>query len=139
MSDIVQRIAFKALITNDNNEVLVLREAATYKEGTNIGRYELPGGRLNPGEAWQDGLHREVMEETGMEVEIIKPHYVGEWRPIMNGISHQIIAVFMVCMTKSAKPLLSEEHDDYQWVSKENWTNFDIMQPDSLISFFNQQ
>ncbi|HIF66140.1 MAG TPA: NUDIX domain-containing protein [Acidimicrobiia bacterium] len=33
-----------------------------------IGQWSLPGGRLEPQEAWQDGVEREVQEETGLKV-----------------------------------------------------------------------
>jgi 8-oxo-dGTP diphosphatase len=136
---IVQRIAFKAVITNDKNEVLLLREASTYEEGTNIGKYHLPGGRLEPGEAWQDGLKREVAEESGLEVEIIKPLFVGEWRPVIKGVQNQIVALFMVCKaTQTSSVKLSEEHDDYKWVGADAWHNLNVMSPEDevLTTFF---
>lgn len=34
---IVQRIATKALIVNSKGQLLILREASTYKDGTNVG------------------------------------------------------------------------------------------------------
>ncbi len=76
MNDIVQRIAIKAVIVKDK-KVLVLREAVTYKEGTNHGRYHFPGGRLNIGEPFLQGLKREVREETGLEITIKNPLFVG--------------------------------------------------------------
>lgn len=35
-----------------------------------------PGGTLEPGEGWQDGLHREAMEEAGVEVLSFHPFAV---------------------------------------------------------------
>src|SRR5476651_46059 len=112
---IIQRIATKALIINDKGQMLFLREASTYEEGTNIGRYHLPGGRLNPGEAFLDGLKREVDEETGLQVEIGKPIYVGEWRPVIKGVQNQIVAIFFMCKPLTENVRLSQEHDDYKW------------------------
>ena len=73
-NNIVQRIATKALIINEKSEILILREASSYEEGVRGGRYQLPGGRLNPGEAFLDGLKREVNEETGLKIDIGKQY-----------------------------------------------------------------
>lgn len=130
---IVQRIATKALIVNDKGQILILREANTYEEGTNVGRYHLPGGRLNPGEAFTDGLKREVAEETGLEIEIGKPIYVGEWRPIIKGVQNQIVAIFFICKPLMSQVRLSEEHDDFQWVMPGDVSKFDIMSPEDKV------
>src|SRR5687768_11015180 len=95
----VQRIATKAIVVNDQHKILLLREAVTYEEGTNIGRYHLPGGRIEVGEPFLDGLKREVYEESGLDITIGKPIYVGEWRPVIKGVAHQIVAIFFVCQT----------------------------------------
>lgn len=58
MENITLRVAGKAIIINSKGKVLLLREAVTYQEGTNIGRYQCPGGRLNPGESYTEGLLR---------------------------------------------------------------------------------
>jgi 8-oxo-dGTP pyrophosphatase MutT (NUDIX family) len=129
----LQRIAAKALIINDSGECLILREASTYKDGTNQGRYHLPGGRINIGEHFEDGLKREVAEESELEIDIIKPVYVGEWRPVIKGVKNQIIAIFFLCKTKDAKVVLSDEHDDFQWIKPEDYVNYDIMPPDDKV------
>jgi 8-oxo-dGTP pyrophosphatase MutT (NUDIX family) len=136
MSDnpqIVQRIATKALIVNDQGQLLILREASTYKEGTNVGRFHMPGGRLDPGEAFVDGLKREVSEETGLQIEIGRPIYVGEWHPVIKGVPHQIVAIFFVCKPLTSTVQLSDEHDDFTWILPEDAGNYDIMAPEDKV------
>ncbi|MDB5185647.1 MAG: 7,8-dihydro-8-oxoguanine triphosphatase [Candidatus Saccharibacteria bacterium] len=139
MSEPVLRVAAKAVIVNDDGKVLIVREAATYDEGTQIGRYGLPGGRLNPGERYEDGLHREVEEETGLTVEPQYPLYVGEWHPDIKGIPHQIIAIFMVCKAKTTEVHLSSEHDEYLWIDPTKYADYNFMTPDDeVIARLNQ-
>lgn len=133
MSEINLRVAMKAVIVNDLGQVLILREANTYEEGTQTGRYHVPGGRINPGEHFEDALRREVIEETGLEVDILYPIYVGEWRPVIKGVQNQIIATFQVCKAKTTDVKLSEEHDDYKWINPIDRVNFDIMDPEDKV------
>lgn len=130
MSNIVLRVAAKALVINDEGKVLILREASTYQDGTQIGRYGLPGGRIDVGEAFLDGLKRECREETGLAVEPLYPLFVGEWRPIIKGTPHQIVAIFMACKAHSANVRLSDEHDQALWIDPKNRADYDIMDPD---------
>lgn len=39
----------------------------------------LPGGTVQPGETLEETVRREVLEETGIEIEPERPHAVGEW------------------------------------------------------------
>lgn len=131
MAQIIQRIATKAVIVNSENKVLIVREASTYGDGTNHGRYHLPGGRLDPGEPFLMGLAREVREEVGLIVTIGPPVFVGEWSPVIKGQPHQIVGIFFRCIPKDAQQIaLSEEHDDFAWVKLADLDAFDIMTPD---------
>jgi 8-oxo-dGTP diphosphatase len=138
-SQIVQRIAMKAVIVKDG-KVLLLREAATYKDGTQVGRYHMPGGRIEAGENFEEALRREIKEETGLTVDIVQPVYVGEWRPVIREVAHQIIGVFFICRPTSEEISLSDEHDDYKWVTKEDFSNYDVMDPEDkvLSTYFNK-
>lgn len=133
MADIVLRVAAKGVIYHEG-KILALREASTYEEGTNTGRWHLPGGRLEPGESYIDGLHREVREETGLEItEIGLPVYVGEWRPVIKGVPTQIVALFSICYVSSDKVQLSEEHDAYIWLDITKPINLDLMGPEPEV------
>ena len=54
---------------------LVFREGwlliAQRREGDHLaGMWEFPGGKRHPGETYEEALHRELMEELGIEVEV---------------------------------------------------------------------
>lgn len=56
-----------AVIWNDRKEVLLIRRTKEPR----IGQWSLPGGKIEKGESLEDALLREVLEETGLEVEIL--------------------------------------------------------------------
>lgn len=129
MNDVRLKVAARAVIIKDGT-VLIVREASTYEEGTNIGTWGLPGGRINDDEAFYDGLAREVREETGLDVEPIRPVYVGEWWPVIKAVSHHIVAMYIVCSPLSTVVSLSDEHDEYAWVGIDELERYHIMSPD---------
>lgn len=131
---VIQRIAMKAVIADAEGKVLIIRIADTPKAGPNASKYSLPGGKLKPGEAWDEGLVREVREETGLTVEIIKPLQVGEWRPVVQGKQLQIIGVFFACTADNFEVTLSEENDSYEWVDVNTLNNFDTLEPDKTVA-----
>lgn len=131
--DILQRIAAKAVIVNVDGKVLILREASTYEDGNHEGKYQFPGGRVNVGESFEDALHREVLEETGLNVKLNKPLYVGEWRPIIKGRPNQIIAIFCTCETVSTKIKLSEEHDKSLWIDPKEYKKYNLVDPEPEV------
>src|SRR6266700_2717665 len=124
----VLQVAAKAILVNPEGKILILREAKTYEQGTNIGRYHGPGGRINPRESYEEGLRREVEEETGItDIEPLYPLFIGDWRPVIKGIEHHIVGIFTLCRTKTSEVRLSLEHDDYQWIDPAERTKYDIM------------
>lgn len=133
MNSIVLRVAAKAVIVNEKNQVLLVRESSTHDTNTQSGLFGIPGGRLEIGEMYEDGLIREVREETGLEVVIGQPFYIGEWHPIIKGVKHQIIAIFTVCKAKVTEVKLSEEHDDYRWVGANDLKDINFMDPDDKV------
>lgn len=64
-----------AIIINDNNEILVIKERVS-----NIG-YKLPGGHIDLGEKISEAVQREVLEETGVNVEFQSITNLGHFHP----------------------------------------------------------
>lgn len=131
MNNIVLQVAAKAILVDDRGRVLLLRESDKHVTNTTAGRYSCPGGRIEPGESFIDGLRREVREETGLEIEVGAPLFVGEWRPIILGVPHQIVGIFLACkVTGKATVHVSEEHDKFLWINPKKRKEYDIVDPD---------
>ena len=126
-------VATKAFI-NYKGKILVLRESSRYSDGTNSGKYDVVGGRIEPGQRFDESLMREIKEETGLSVKLGKPFYVGEWRPKVQDKQWQIVGTFFECLAKTNKVKLSEDHDDYQWIKPNDFRKYNLI--DNLNSAF---
>jgi 8-oxo-dGTP diphosphatase len=57
------------VLIEDRRVLLTQRKVGTHLAGT----WELPGGKIEPGEDPRDALVRELREELGIEVEVLAP------------------------------------------------------------------
>jgi 8-oxo-dGTP diphosphatase len=133
MSNIRQFIATKAFISYQG-KILILRESTNYSDGSNSGKYDVVGGRVDPGQRFDKSLLREIKEETGLSVKIGKPFYVGEWRPVVRGEQWQVVGTFFECETSSNKVKLSEDHDEYLWINPNDHRKYKLIE--NLIPAF---
>jgi 8-oxo-dGTP diphosphatase len=126
-------VATKAFIEHEG-KVLILRESSKYSDGTHAAEYDVPGGRMETGQKFDESLLREIKEETGLEVEIGKPFFVSEWRPTVRGEEWQIVGISFVCKANSAEVILSKDHDDYQWIEPNEYRKYNII-PNFIPAF----
>lgn len=105
-----------AVLVNARGEALILRRPA--------GKWQLPGGRLNAGEQWDEGLRREIREETGIDdVEILSILMLDNW--VYEGVP--MYGVFLLCRTQKTEVRLSTDHDEFRWVTlKDDLRQFDF-------------
>lgn len=120
-------VATKAFIIHDG-KVLLLRESSKYADGTNAGKFDIVGGRVEPGERFDDSLLREIKEETGLTVTIGRPFYVNEWRPSVRGENWQIVGTFFECNANSNVVTLSDDHSEYIWIDPKNYKDYEIIE-----------
>lgn len=90
------RIGVYGIIVNDG-KILLVNVRST-------GKYFLPGGAVEMGETLTDALNREILEETGIEVEIKKFLMFGENFFIMIFWMRRI-SIIIVFMSASQKLL----------------------------------
>lgn len=119
-------VATKAIVVYDG-KVLILREAGEYDDGTNEGRYDVPGGRLRPGEQFAEALKREVFEETGLSINIGDPIAVGEWRPVVKEEPWQVVGTFFLCEAPVPAVKLSPDHDGYEWIDPKEYKKYPLI------------
>lgn len=122
-------VAAKGIVVRDG-KVLVVRESSKYDEGTRAGEWDVPGGRIDPGEALSDAARREVLEETGLDVEVRDTFFANEAtpRPVVNGEEWQIVRIFFECIADFNDVKLSDDHDEHKWIDPRDYKRENVIE-----------
>ncbi len=102
-------VAAKAVIFKDKKVLLISKSES---EDINPNTWDIPGGRLEFRESPREALHREVREETGLDITILGPSRTwtftkGEF---------QLVGITFCCLTKGKVTGLSNEHVKFRWM-----------------------
>ena len=109
-------IAGAGIVLNDKDEVLMVK---TYNAG-----WVFPGGQVEVGENVIDAVKREVMEETGVDIEVGEVFCIASNTakyPGYNGVKEVPTKIMLdfICRAKGGTPRPSEENSESKYVSKE--------------------
>ena len=113
-------IVAKTAVFNDDGKVLVMRRYAN--DPHRPGGADIPGGKIDEGEAIVDGALREMYEEAGLTVlplglqlvfATTKTGYNTEYNTDINFVWLGFVAK----MPKGQRVKLSFEHDKYEWLT----------------------
>ena len=126
--------AVAALISDDNNKLLLTVRGIE----PDLGKLDLPGGFINPGESAEDALKRELHEELGLKIKSMK--YIGSApnEYIFNGLS-----IFTLDMAFTVVPWTlddirpMDDITDFNFFSEKNIDYTQIPAP-SIKSFVQQ-
>jgi len=105
------QVGAKVLLKNTEGKYLIIRRSPYEERG--VGKWDIPGGRIDAGSPLLDNLKREVSEETGLEL-TDKPRLVAA-QDLMWPDRH-VVRLTYIGMAEGT-PILSVEHDAFQWVT----------------------
>jgi 8-oxo-dGTP diphosphatase len=111
-------IGVKAFI-RDGDKILLLKRRKN--DPHNADGWDIPGGRIKLEEDLQSALQREVLEETGLNTEVLFPFEVHTFT--REDGQFIIMVTFLCKLMGSAEIKLSEEHQAYKWVSSDEVAN----------------
>lgn len=108
-------------ILKDNDLLLIVKR--NENDDLYPGAWEFPGGHLESGETLEEGLKRELKEEIGFneffDFKIIS--YDDEIKEKNGKLIHNIEINFEIDVNKdNLNIILSSEHIDYKWVTKDS-------------------
>ena len=107
----------------ENGKVLAARRTAPRELA---GFWELPGGKVDPGESEQEALRRELAEELGIAVSV--GERVG---PDVDLGDNLLLRCHLV--RTDGGPMRPNEHDSLQWVEPDGLDSVNWLAPDRLI------
>lgn len=117
------QVGVKVLLRNSEGKFLLIRRN---EEKYSSQKWDIPGGRINPGTSLGENLAREVMEETGLTL-LGEPKIIGAQDIFASPERHVVRITYLG--TADGTPKLSDEHTEYTWVT---WSELKAMPVEEL-------
>lgn len=130
MANKISYIGVKALIVNSDGKVLITQEPTHFVGG---GKWELPGGKLADGEETtplEEILAREIREELGENFLVSVNRVIDVMRRPWNkpgATADMVFLAVFLCSYQSGEIVLSEENNDYAWISASELPNYEFI------------
>ncbi|WP_368681867.1 NUDIX hydrolase [Mycobacterium intracellulare] len=99
-------VSVAGIVVRDDDRVLVIRR-------DDNGHWEAPGGVLELDESFEDGVRREVLEETGLEVA------VERLTGVYKNLTHGIVALVYRCHPADGDTRPTAEAREVRWMTRE--------------------
>ncbi|MFI9319891.1 NUDIX hydrolase [Kitasatospora aureofaciens] len=103
-STLLHSVSVAGVVVREDGRVLTIRRADN-------GAWEPPGGVLELAESVEDGVRREVYEETGIKVGVER--LTGVYKNVARGI----VALVFLCRPESGAERLSAETVEVDWLT----------------------
>jgi len=113
-------LSAKVLVRDEHGRVLLLKRSANSKN--NRGKWDLPGGKVDTGESFDEALLREVAEETGLTVSLVGVAGAAE----SDLPDRKVVYLLMEGNLTSGEVRLSDEHNEFAWVERSRLAAVDV-------------
>jgi len=124
MDDKKHIVAITALIKNQKGDRFLMLKR-NKNEIAYPGKWALPGGKIEKGEKIIDVLKREVLEETGLEIEDSKK-YLGDYT-FVRPDGHNVVGLTFAVNAKSDEVVISSDFEDYKWLTPKELKKIDYI------------
>ena len=113
-------LSAKVIVRDREGRCLLLRRAMS--SHGNPGKWDFPGGKIDPGETFDQGLLREIREETGLVVTLGAVAGAAESELRDKRVAYMLLEARF----EEGTVRLSEEHDQFAWVAQRALAEADL-------------
>lgn len=135
IAELLPRIVLvnRVVLINDEGLILAVRRAES--DAWQPGRWELPGGKQDPGQSFEDALERELFEETHLTMIRLSraAHVSGKMLTIGKYAGFPYMQITGVGRLSGGRVRLSHEHQDHAWITLEQFHELDTS-PESYVA-----
>ena len=110
------------VILSLEGRILLLERSS--KEEYGVGRYCLPGGKVDYGVTVEEACRSEVREETGLEISDLQFLFYQDSLPRSGEDLHVINLYFSA--NHNGEVDINDESDSYEWVTSNELSDYDI-------------
>lgn len=111
----ILQVGVKALIQNGSGQYLFLRRSQAM-DGESEPSWDIPGGRIQPDEALDVALAREILEETGLII-TERPKLIAAQDIFVQQKDLHVVRLTYTVACSATDVQLSDEHSDCQWLA----------------------
>ncbi|MGO1050083.1 NUDIX hydrolase [Crossiella sp. CA198] len=97
-------VSVAGIVVDKHDRVLVIRRRDN-------GHWEPPGGVVETNETFEQGVRREVHEETGIAIR------VERLTGVYKNMTRDIVALVFRCTPESTEPVATEEATEVRWMT----------------------
>ena len=116
------RTAVVAVVKNDEGNVLLTKRAIP----PYLGKWVMPGGKVDLGEPITSALKREVREEVGLEIHVEGLIDIYEIVPSNDHTEHYVILYYLASPKSGDLTLNKGEVSEVTWADREAVSRMDI-------------
>ena len=115
-------ISQKAIICRQDGKILAIKRSNTHPLRPK--GWDIPGGDLEFGEDMEEGIVREIREETGMEIYDLK---IIDAVSRFNSQNEFWVVICYIAKPKIDEVKLSWEHNDFEWATCDEFLQLDVL------------
>lgn len=132
-----QRIAVRAIIRKDEKTLLLRRASG---RPTILGKYELPGGKLDYGEQPEDALGRHLKAEADLTIQTAQIFDVLTYIDHDDRDTQYVFILYLVSLGVGGSTIaLSQNYDKYLWKKMSNIHQEELTESTKLLLGISQQ
>ena len=132
------RIIVSAIIENNKGEILIGKKHSN--KGVYLDAWHIPGGGIEEDERIEEGLKREIREETNLEITDIEPIHFSDdiTTRLQDDKTEEIQMIFLEfkCKAKTENFSPSDDLETLKWIPKTEIKNYSLTPPGKKLFKF---